>query len=550
MQDPVGMNSALFHVACPFTGQAQCCCPHGSSFAQAVQQRGLSGNGAKQLFEMWRDRIPQAQSRYSNAHSPVVGSTELMMPRLYRNPKSMEANNDLPVKVGGEMISKNQAAARLAKATVEAKALAGHAAELAAAAGQTFQVPAELEVDTSGLKSPEDLPILKKIASGAIVERAKRGELSDLEEQQLLGLTSDDYCALRGMQVPGAMGQQPPGMTQPAHAQQQPNRTSEDDAPSRDGMNTLRMKEIRASLKGKTLLVKLPQTSTWERALVHVLDLKNRVAKLAFAGASTLIDVDLTQAIRDRVIAWEGDRPEARPSDAGEGQGMPGRSFSGGMGPQPSEPPPQQQQYTPQQLAMMQQYKQQQQQQQPARPTAAEVYQRQQQLAEQRQREQAVAERAERQRQQAEAEQQRAAAAAARRLPEEQIKARLVQAATVQQKAAVEKLKVRRDRAMMARQAAEEALQALAAAQRMVVEVDAALASRQEAIMSGSTATAPDGSPLVDPTTYHPRSFSPAVPHDATRTPMTQMTPHPLHNNMGSGGMGRHGLPGAWPPAL
>jgi hypothetical protein len=53
----------------------------------------------------------------------------------------MEANNDLPVKVGGEMISKNQAAARLAKATVEAKALAGHAAELAAAAGQTFQVP-------------------------------------------------------------------------------------------------------------------------------------------------------------------------------------------------------------------------------------------------------------------------------------------------------------------------------------------------------------------------------------------------------------------------
>eukprot|EP00193_Tetraselmis_chui_P008058 CAMPEP_0177759338 /NCGR_PEP_ID=MMETSP0491_2-20121128/4680_1 /TAXON_ID=63592 /ORGANISM="Tetraselmis chuii, Strain PLY429" /LENGTH=497 /DNA_ID=CAMNT_0019275163 /DNA_START=480 /DNA_END=1973 /DNA_ORIENTATION=+ len=378
MQDPVGMNSALFHVACPFTGQAQCCCPHGSSFAQAVQQRGLSGNGAKQLFEMWRDRIPQAQSRYSNAHSPVVGSTELMMPRLYRNPKSMEANNDLPVKVGGEMISKNQAAARLAKATVEAKALAGHAAELAAAAGQTFQVPAELEVDTSGLKSPEDLPILKKIASGAIVERAKRGELSDLEEQQLLGLTSDDYCALRGMQVPGAMGQQPPGMTQPAHAQQQPNRTSEDDAPSRDGMNTLRMKEIRASLKGKTLLVKLPQTSTWERALVHALDLKNRVAKLAFAGASTLIDVDLTQAIRDRVIAWEGDRPEARPSDAGEGQGMPGRSFSGGMGPQPSEPPPQQQQYTPQQLAMMQQYKQQQQQQQQQQQYKQMTYQGQQ----------------------------------------------------------------------------------------------------------------------------------------------------------------------------
>lgn len=62
----------------------------------------------------------------------------------------------------------------------------------------------DLGLEMPSLNHCDDLEILKKIASGAIVQLAEQGRLSDLEEQQLLGLTADEYCALRGMQVPGS----------------------------------------------------------------------------------------------------------------------------------------------------------------------------------------------------------------------------------------------------------------------------------------------------------------------------------------------------------
>lgn len=119
--------------ACGADSEAQCYCPHGSSLATGQQQ----GASAKQLYAAWRDRIPHLQAQYGAMRSQPspgmsAGSTELLvnprsrsaggflgglvafararlvgvlrcvqMPRLYRNPKSMEANNDLPVNAGG-----------------------------------------------------------------------------------------------------------------------------------------------------------------------------------------------------------------------------------------------------------------------------------------------------------------------------------------------------------------------------------------------------------------------------------------------------------------
>eukprot|EP00873_Tetraselmis_striata_P028249 jgi/Tetstr1/448513/TSEL_035778.t1 len=352
------VDPALFHVACPFTGEAQCYCPHGSSLATGQQQ----GASAKQLYAAWRDRIPHLQAQYGAMRSQPspgmsAGSTELLMPRLYRNPKSMEANNDLPVNAGGEMISKNQAVARLSKALAEAKALVSGAAELAIAAGQTFDAPPELEVDMSRLQPPKDLAILRRIAAGAVVERAKRGELSDAEERQLLGLSEEEYRALRTAPAPSMAGQPPQhGMPQPASQARGtppagPGR--EDGGPGADGVHTLRMREIKSSLRGKTILVKLPQTSTWQRAMVHAVDLKNRTAKLGLTNASGLMDVDLSQAIRERLLAWDGERPQADrpPSDGGDAQrGMPYPAAMEGA-PQPQPQP--QQQVNPQQQQMM-----------------------------------------------------------------------------------------------------------------------------------------------------------------------------------------------------
>eukprot|EP00873_Tetraselmis_striata_P036007 jgi/Tetstr1/456271/TSEL_043031.t2 len=117
---------------------------------------------------------------------------------------------------------------------------------------------AELEVDMSRLQPPKDLAILRRIAAGAVVERAKRGELSDAEERQLLGLSEEEYRALRTAPAPSMAGQ-----------------------PPQHGM---------------------PQPGTWQRAMVHA-------AKLGLTNASGLMDVDLSQAIRERLLAWDGERP-------------------------------------------------------------------------------------------------------------------------------------------------------------------------------------------------------------------------------------------------
>lgn len=68
----------------------------------------------------------------------------------------------------------------------------------------------------SRLQPPKDLAILRRIAAGAVVERAKRGELSDAEERQLLGLSEEEYRALRTAPAPSMAGQPPQhGMPQP-----------------------------------------------------------------------------------------------------------------------------------------------------------------------------------------------------------------------------------------------------------------------------------------------------------------------------------------------
>jgi len=79
--------------------------------------------------------------------------------------------------------------------------------------------------------------------------------------------------------------------------------------------------------------------------------------------------------------------------------------------------------------------------------------------------------------------------------------------------------------AAQAKASAEHAYKVLLAAKRTVMEVDAALHSRQEAMLSGAAATAPDGSPLVDPTTYQPRTFSGSMLHGLGPPSVARLAP-------------------------
>lgn len=60
---------------------------------------------------------------------------------------------------------------------------------------------ADFGVDPSSIEHPKDLKILQEIASGSVVEAAKRGGLTEAQEQQLLGLSPQDYNQLRSIRA-------------------------------------------------------------------------------------------------------------------------------------------------------------------------------------------------------------------------------------------------------------------------------------------------------------------------------------------------------------
>mmetsp|Transcript_20445 Transcript_20445/g.56668 ORF Transcript_20445/g.56668 Transcript_20445/m.56668 type:complete len:454 (-) Transcript_20445:280-1641(-) len=302
-------GSGLYHLACIFTGKAHCYCPHGAAVApQPLDQR----THCQRLIDMFREAAGAVPGSRPKEPMPSGSgpSSELLLPRLYRNPQNLDLGNDTPVLIGDELITRNQALARLDECMLEARKLTTEAVQLALYGGLDYHPPPEVGVDPANFPRPNDLRALQRIASGAVVADVKAGKLTPGEEQQLLGLTDEEYQSLSSIRA---------AASQPGPSSHGGGRETDGSSAGKHGKpELLKIKDIKPNLKGREILIQTPNDNqNWHRSTIIDINAKNRTALLSFPGMTQTVTINLGDTIREKRMAWVDGPPAEGSSGSG-----------------------------------------------------------------------------------------------------------------------------------------------------------------------------------------------------------------------------------------
>jgi len=268
------------------------------------------------------NRRERASSSAAAPPSASPEAVEIPLPALVPNPKSIQVKDDTAITVNGECTTPGQAKLRAREAKAEAWRAVLRAVWSAARAGVSYEPPPGYEAAAALAKPSEDLAALEETASGALVDRAKRGELSLGEQQQLLGLSDREFASLQealaahtrhsqeasGAQAGRARKGAPPARSRgPRQARGNTAPAADDESlqpgEATQGFVLMRARDIKAKLKGQTILVRQGRERAWETAKVLDIDVGQRLAILLIGDKSSPMKVDLSRLIGNNLVA-------------------------------------------------------------------------------------------------------------------------------------------------------------------------------------------------------------------------------------------------------